>query len=144
LFNNNVNSSYAVEIDKGYVEEILSHKEKFNISFEFLNEDCFKLDLSKIKNKINVYLFDANHDYKDHYKALEYYYPVLDDEFIFIVDDWLDEGDPYYSSWKQVVEGTRDAIKDLDLKILFEEHKKKIIPSSENWWGGYWMSVLKK
>ena len=64
----------------------------------------------------------------------------MDDEFIFICDDWLAENDIYYKDWKQVVEATRDAIKDLDLKILYEQHK----PRADGWHGGIWIAVLKK
>jgi len=87
LFGNNLNRAYGIEVSEVYIKQILSYKKIFNISFEFLNEDCFRLDLSRIKNKINVYLYDGEHTYEDQYRALEYYYSVLDDEFIFMVDD---------------------------------------------------------
>jgi len=144
LFKNKVNSSYAIDIDKRNVQQILSYKEKFNISFNFFNEDCFQLDLSKINNKINLYLFDGDHTYDDHYKSLTYYYPILADEFIFVVDDWLDANDTYFKDWKHIQEATLDAINDLKLNILFQQHKGRINPQIDNWWGGYWISLLKK
>jgi len=69
---------------------------------------------------------------------------VLDDEFIFVCDDWVDKDDQFYKDWKQVSEATIQSIKDLNLKILFEQAKKRINPRELNWWGGYWMAVLKK
>ncbi len=140
LYKNTPNWSYAVEIDTHHNELLEENKKKFELNYTYLNEDCFNLDLSKIKEKINVYYFDGGHDYEDHYKSLEYYYSVLNDEFIFLVDDWLAENDICYHKWKQVVEGTRDAIRDLNLEILFEKHK----PRGQGWHGGIWISVLKK
>jgi len=145
LFGNNLNRAYGIEVSEVYIKQILSYKKIFNISFEFLNEDCFRLDLSRIKNKINVYLYDGEHTYEDQYRALEYYYSVLDDEFIFMVDDWLNEEDRSYHKWKQVPEATRTSIKNLNLKILFEQHKERSKGFQRNaWWGGFWISLLKK
>ena len=146
LFGNNLNRAYGIEVSEVYIKQILSYKKIFNISFEFLNEDCFRLDLSRIKNKINVYLYDGEHTYEDQYRALEYYYSVLDDEFIFMVDDWLNEEDRSYHKWKQVPETTRTSIKNLNLKILFEQHKERSKKDFQQnaWWGGFWISLLKK
>ena len=146
LYNNPINDAYAIEITDINNKEILSHKDKFNVKFEYINEDCFKVDLSKFKNKINVYLYDGDHSYASHYKALEYFYPILDDEFIYLVDDWVGNLSPYYEEWKQVSDATYDAIEKLNLKILFERHKmKSILDKQEDaWWGGFWVSLLKK
>jgi hypothetical protein len=144
LFGNKPNSSYAIEICETYVDEILSLKPRFNIQFNLLNKDCFDLDLSKINNKINVYLYDGDHSYESHYKALEYYYSILDDEFIFLLDDWVSPLDIYYPDWKQVLEATHDVIKHLNLKILFQTSKQRITPKKNNWWQGFWITLLKK
>jgi len=140
LYKNKPNVSYAIEINTKYNELLSNLKTKFNLNYTYLNEDCFDLDLSKIKEKINVYFFDAEHRYEDHYKSLEYYYPILDDEFIFIVDDWAVETDPYYKNWKQVSIATLDAIKDLNLKITYQITR----PRSPGWHQGIWVSLLKK
>lgn len=110
------------------------------LKFEFFEEDCYRLDLNKIKSPINVYLYDGAHTYESQFKALEYFYPILDDEFIFIVDDF----DPV-PNWYQVEKGTRDSIEKLNLKTLFEEHLKSEGRNDPNtWWNGYFVSLLKK
>jgi hypothetical protein len=149
LFKNNVNSAYGVKIGIEHNDQILSYKKRFNISFELLNQDYFQLDLSKITNKINVYLYDNyrdEHTYESHYKSLEYFYPILDDEFIFMVNDWVGNLSPYFEEWRQVSDATYDAIEKLNLKILLERHKmKSILEKQEDaWWGGFWISLLKK
>jgi hypothetical protein len=144
LYKNNVNSAYGIEISKINNDIIIMNQKNFDVSFEFINEDCWTVNLDKIKDKINVYLFDGGHTYEDHYKSLEYYYPVLDDTFIFIVDDWLSENDQYYNDWKQVPDATRKAIKDLGLTIIYEQHLPRIQPQILNYWGGVWVAVLQK
>ena len=74
------------------------------------NEDSFAISLDKIDEKIDIFLYDGNHSYDSQKKALTYFYEKLNDEFIYIVDDW--NIDP-------VIIGTFDAIKELNLKIEF-------------------------
>ncbi len=137
LFGNEFNSVYS--IDFSYNEPDFTKNTRM-FDFEKFEEDCFEIDLKKIKHPINVYFFDGGHTYEDHYKALEYYYPILTDDFMLIVDDW----DPV-PGWEQVQQGTRDAIKDLKLEILFEKN----VPSqgrnhASSWWNGYFVAHLKK
>ena len=56
-------------------------------------------------------MYDGCHSYNSHYNALTYYISVLDDLFIFIVDDW---------NIPRVRDATYRSIKDLNLKILYE------------------------
>jgi hypothetical protein len=71
--------------------------------------------------------------------------PALDDEFIFICDDW---------NWEKVRKGTLNAIKNLNLDVLFSIDIKTTdddsYPPQENtkqnsdWHNGYYISVLRK
>ena len=110
-----------------------------------LEGDCWKMDLNDFEvGPFNVYLFDGDHSELDHFKALEYYLPVLNDEFIFMVDDW---------NWPNVRDGTMRAIRELDLIVEFRHeifvsgddlqnmpnHKGK-----QTWWNGIGIFLLKK
>lgn len=65
-------------------------------------EDNFdRFDVSRIKDKIDVYLYDGNHSEESHFLALERIWPCLADESIFIVDDW---------NFPSVQQGTRRAL----------------------------------
>jgi hypothetical protein len=108
----------------------------------FIEQDCFKVNVSALK-KFNIYLYDGGHSYDDHYKALSYYIDCLDDEFIYIVDDW---------NWEKVRRGAKNSIIDLGLEILWQ---KEIIltendahtPMNEaklNWWNGIAVFLLQK
>jgi len=109
----------------------------------FLEQDCFQVDVAKLRNKFNIFMYDGNHTRDSHYKALLHYYDCLDDEFIFIVDDW---------NWADVREGTYDAIKKLNIKILYEKEIRLTWDNSdtlqpiatETWWNGIYIGVLQK
>ena len=126
-------------------------KNDFLVNFEkfkgendanFIENDCYKIDVSTF-SKYNIYMYDGNHTEDSHYKALLHYYNCLDDIFIFIVDDW---------NWKDVRNGTNNAIKKLNLQILYEKEIRLTWDEShtpqqqarDTWWNGMYITVLQK
>ena len=128
----------------GPKEEFLKNFEKFkgDNDAKFIESDCFAVDVSELP-KFNVYLYDGNHSYDSHYKALKHFYACLDDEFIFIVDDW---------NWEDVRNGTRNCIEKLNLEVLFDREIRMTWDNShtplniakEHWWNGIYVANLKK
>lgn len=105
----------------------------------FIEKECFSVDTSKLF-KFNIYLYDGDHRYEDQYKALAYYLDCMEDEFIFVVDDW---------NWENVRRGTNDAIRDLNLKVLWNREVRLPDENSstqdrEGWWNGISVFLLKK
>ena len=109
----------------------------------FIESDCFKVNVSLLP-KFNIYMYDGNHDAESHYNALLHFFNCLDDTFIFIVDDW---------NWKSVRDGTIDAIKKLNLKVLYENeikttnndtHPEWGSPGQKEWHNGIYVAVLQK
>jgi hypothetical protein len=125
-------------------EEFLANFAKFKgeNDAQFIESDCFKIDVSKFP-KFNIYLYDGNHLNENHFKALVHFYSCLDDIFIFIVDDW---------NWQDVRDGTRDSIKKLNLKTIFEkeirltwDNSHTTLPSAtQTWWNGIYVAILRK
>ena len=116
------------------------NKFKGNNDANFIEKNCWDIDVSKI-GKFNIYMFDGNHKARSHRKSLTHYYNCLDNEFIYIVDDW---------AMPRVHAGTMQAIKQLNLKVLY---KKEIIPYGarkncdildKEWWNGIVIFVFKK
>lgn len=107
-------------------------------SFKVLDQDCFSVDVSELP-KINYYLYDGHHSEEAQYRALEYFYPALDDTFIFVVDDW---------NWPEVQIGTAQSIVDLGLKVLYAQEFSSSIANGlvrgEGWWNGLYVGVLSK
>lgn len=141
------NPEYALAIDNfslftewGNNEEIfLANCKKLGLpKFEFVNSDCWSLDpkfKKKIKN-INVYLYDGEHEFEDHRKALTYYYENLADEFIFIVDDW---------NYVPARDGTFAGFAENNIRV----HHQWNLPAEgngdvANWWNGYYVTICEK
>mgnify|MGYP003628414080 CR=1 FL=1 len=66
-------------------------EEEESMEFEFYDGDSFGIPLDLIKNPINMYFYDGDHNLGSHFMALYYYYPILADSFIFICDDWPED-----------------------------------------------------
>jgi len=73
-------------------------------------EDNFTtFDVSRIRDKIDLYLYDGEHSEESHFLAIEKIWPLLADESIFIVDDW---------NFPEIQRATRRALKG---KTVLEE-----------------------
>lgn len=115
-----------------------------DIGITFVESDFRDIVYEEI-GKYNVYLFDGPHTQQDQYDGLFYAQSALDNEFIFICDDW---------NWKKVRDGTFDAIAKLNLNILYSIDIRTTnddsYPPEENtmeksdWHNGYYISVLSK
>jgi hypothetical protein len=115
-----------------------------DIKIIFKEADFRKINYTEIE-KYNVYFFDGPHEEQDQYDALMLVQPALDDEFIFICDDW---------NWEKVKNGILNAIKKLNLDVLFSIDIKTTDDGSHppennarqnsNWHNGYYISVLRK
>ncbi len=102
---------------------------------KIIKSDAFEVDLNNIPRFVDLYLYDGGHSEDDQRKALTYYLPVFDDEFIFLVDDY---------DWPEVQKGTQDGIKECGLQILFEIYFKGNDHDNDGWWNGLYISLLKK
>lgn len=98
-------------------------------TYKFYEQDCFSLTKEELPKPVNFFLYDGCHSYESQLKALTYFYPLLDDTFLFLVDDW---------NWPDPQRGTRQAIQELNLKTLFEKEL------DQGWWNGLFISLLKK
>jgi hypothetical protein len=140
LFNNNV--EYAVGIDNwsefcGSKEEFVKNMSDIQNKFDFYDEDCFSLDKSKFKNKFNVYFYDGNHDEINQENALLYFYDCLDNEFIYICDDW---------DFDHVKTGTRSGLKKANIKIYNEWilGEPGVRSDTNGWWCGLYVAYCAK
>jgi len=129
----------------GPKEEFLENFEKFKgqNNAQFIEADCFTIDVSTLP-KFNVYMFDGNHEEESHYRALTHFFPCLDDEFIFIVDDW---------NWEDVRTGTLNSFKNLNMDIIYETeirttddntHPPWGSPAQLDWHNGIYVAVIRK
>jgi hypothetical protein len=136
------NPSYALAIDNwsqfnGSTEHFLKTISDLECEYNFLDKESFIVDVkNEIKQKINIYFYDGDHSKESQSLAITYYIDAMEDEFIYICDDWNFFGVP---------EGTLEAIKKLNLSIekswiLKADHNGDV----KNWWNGLWVAHLKK
>jgi hypothetical protein len=109
-----------------------------NSNIELIDADCFTYDLNKFKNKINFYFFDGEHSIETQHKAFSYYYDVLDQNFLAIIDDFDDQN----------TEGaTEKSFYDLGMTISEKWHLKGngAEPFNPNfWWNGLGIYLIRK
>jgi hypothetical protein len=141
LYGNQPNTAFAIDsfIQFGDVEvDFLENTRKHNLpEFKLFREDSFTLsDETKSQLKdINTYFYDGEHEAHNQAGALTYYMPYLADTFIFLVDDW---------NWDKVKQGTRDGIKNNNLKVHQEWELISGGGDHENWWNAWYVAVLSK
>jgi hypothetical protein len=97
LCNNKIKLFYCID---NWCEYENNKDEFLNNIYNYLENDCFTYDLTNFKVKLNVYMYDGNSSYKSLYKALEYYYDVLENKFIYIVNDWTTDDIKCYKRFK--------------------------------------------
>jgi hypothetical protein len=122
---------------------------KGNNDAEFIETDCFSEDLV-LPHKYNMYLYDGDHSVDSQRKALTHFVKWMDDEFIYIVDDW---------NHPDVREGTYKGIEECNLKILnerkvrltwddthtpFDTGTEESFAAHQTWWNGIGIFMLKK
>ncbi|NQU51722.1 MAG: hypothetical protein HQ522_04195 [Bacteroidetes bacterium] len=108
----------------------------------FIEKNCWDVDVNEL-GRFNIFMYDGNHKFSSHFKALNTYLPCLDDEFIFFVDDW---------NWLFVSRGTQNSIEKNNVEVVW---KKEILTTPDNkhpleygklseWHNGLCIFVLKK
>jgi hypothetical protein len=141
LYGNNIKKAFVIENWSQFGD---AREEFYSNIIEFIpkqkiliiEKDCYQIDLQEIDEKIDIFFYDGSHDYESQLNALKYFYSILADEFIFIVDDYNEI---------EVSRGTSDSINDLKLKIKY----MSVLPSryncdKENYWNGIGVFKLRK
>ena len=103
-----------------------------------IEQDSFAVDLEKMEKDFTVYFYDGFHSFDAQKQALTYYYPVLADEFLLIVDDWDTQG------WG-VQEGTYAGIMECKLNVAYKVELHNVPGRHlEEWWNGLGIFILRK
>jgi hypothetical protein len=117
-------------------------KESPEATYQFQEKDFRLIDYNNI-GKYNIYFFDGPHEEQDQYDGIVYVQPALEDEFIFICDDW---------NWDHVRSGIKKAFVDLDLEILYSLEVRTTLDGSypeicceqSDWHNGYFIASCRK
>jgi len=152
IFDNNV-VGYAVDnwsefggpkeqFEKNVKKCIEESKEDLDLQTTFEENNFTDVEYLKI-GKYNVYLFDGPHTYEDQYNALSLASDALDNEYIYICDDW---------NWQHLREATHKAIDELGIEVLYsielltsqEDYENGISHQNSDWHNGYYIGVMRK
>lgn len=109
-----------------------------NTNLAIIIGDSFGEEMDKIINSlrnVDLYLFDASHDYESQKKGVIYFLSSMADEFILCVDDY---------DWEDVWKGTQDGLKDAGIEILYEHAFIGNDHDNDGWWNGFYVALLKK
>jgi hypothetical protein len=122
-----------------------------------INKDCFDVIPSEHGiTGVDVYFCDGGNDGGDDrnvYRALTHFYESMSDQFVFIVDDWFSNTpNPNGDCGSRLRKQTHDAIKDMNLDLLFyvgmpQNNNTMSIDGRGNrfgWWNGCGILVLSK
>jgi len=102
---------------------------------EIINQDLFKVDLTKYSNQIDMWFYDGPHSESATAKAVEYYSSCFSEETVLIFDD---------ANWMGVVTGAKKGIEKIGAKVAYE---KLIMGEQEDpngWWNGLYVMVVRK
>jgi hypothetical protein len=137
------NHLYAAAVDNFSMspetrEQFFKNTEGLN--FDFFEEDSFSMDITKIKQPIELYFFDGCHSVESQYKAVSYFLDAMADEFVIIIDDW---------DMNKVRVGTHTALIDRKIKPLEKYELRGASGQSDDkrkevWWGGLGIFKIKK
>lgn len=117
----------------------LEELSRWNISsnqFGIIEADAFKIDLTNIP-KIQLYFYDGEHSEESHYQAFTKVDPILDDNFVTIIDDWCD-------GKKEAAKGTLKAFKDLNYNVDFKVELPNTGTDKNGWWNGLMIAGITK
>jgi hypothetical protein len=83
------NWSYDSGMEDVFLEKLeKSQRSETNAKrLSFIKGDAFSIDLNLIPFPVTVYFYDGDHGRQAQYQAINYYAPVLADQFVFVVDD---------------------------------------------------------
>lgn len=103
------------------------------LSFEFFEEDSFKLDVSKIKRPIELYFYDGHHSFESQCLAISHFQKALASEFVYICDDW---------DMKKIPNATITTLRNL--KFTIDEVYELKGGVDKEWWGGIGILKVRK
>lgn len=103
----------------------------------FIEQPCYEIDLALIERPVSIFFFDGEHGRPSQARALPYFFEVMEDTFLFMVDD---------TNWDPVQLGTADGFAELEgrLKIEHEWKLRTARPDDPIWHNGLDIYVISK
>jgi hypothetical protein len=119
LYKNNI---YGTSIDNWsqfegpsneFYSNIIYFLKKNFCNLNIIDKDSWNVTYKDIEKPIHIFMYDGAHTYEDQKKAITYYHNFFSKYVIIMVDDWT-------CDWVDVRKGTLDGIKEMNLKIHYQ------------------------
>ena len=120
-----------------------ANKSRFKNIINVIDQDYSTVDIGN--EKIDLYFYDGEHSEINQCNGIKQFYKNFSDVFMLVIDDFWSEQYGYSGAR----EGTHRAIKELDLKILYDIHLEgyphdSLQKKMETWWNGIYIALLQK
>lgn len=130
---NNKGKAIAIDNFSQYGDnlDIFTHNTKTycTMDSQFYNMDCFEFTTNE---KFDIYFYDGNHSHENQQKAMEYFWSMLKDTCIVIVDDWNHE-----PARTGTIAGIKNVVKSWQLPAAYNGDSKQ-------WWNGLYVALIDK
>lgn len=107
---------------------------------QYYNVDCFTLTELEFPLPHDLYLFDGGHSFDDHKRAVTHFFPMMADQFVFVVDDF---SHPDFHAVKEGTLAGLEAVKDQYEVVksweIFEEGE-----GSVRFWNGLGIFLIRR
>jgi predicted O-methyltransferase YrrM len=116
-----------------FIENIKPYVKESKITV--ISSDMLSVNLQDIKEPIQMMFYDGPHDHESVVKVIQYYYPVLAEEAVIVFDD---------ANWEGVVSGATVGLESVNLRTTYKKLILNEEESSQDWWNGLYIVVVKK
>ena len=124
-----------IDIDSSK-EKFIENAKKFKGNNTIKVFDCHFLNVEKSNiEDIDLFFYDADHSKEMNYQAVKYFSDKIMDEAILMFDD---------ANWDGVVDGAKQGIIDSGFEILYEKILLNEEESTDMWWNGFYLTVIRK
>lgn len=121
------------------IENINKYIDKNN--FKLIEKNFLDLNEIDLPYPIDVYLYDGDHSYEAHVKAITNIKQFLSPLSIILIDDFRSD-----QNWKRVIDGTMDGFDKSKLNIAYHKHINSYyeIDGRKNFWNGCGIFLCQK
>lgn len=116
-----------------FEQNVLQYKGSSNVIL--YDYDLFEVNVSEMRNKIQLFFYDGPHDFETTKNAVMYYYTTFAKEAILVFDD---------ANWQGVVDGAVQGLQESGAHITYEKLMLNSEENSREWWNGLYIVVIQK
>lgn len=119
-------------VQEQFKRNCMEHLGKCN----YADRNCF--EITELPFKPDMYTYDGSHDEDGHIKAVTHFFPMMADKFLFLCDDFGEDGEGFY----HVQTATRKGLELVSSQYKVE--KEWVLPKKEGFWEGFFVALINR